>query len=152
MSFRSLSEGENAGRPEPGSYQAVLDTAAMRKANATGDDLVLTEWKTVGGPLYGWTTWFNFKGGLQITREFLAALGISYDKINRDNPDDDDARDAFDDALGLRVGTVYTVDVSHWGDTGINTVVMSAAAQQQLADLPVEPVTVPAAADDDIPF
>ena len=149
IDWEALAGGEAAGRPPAGTHQAVLDEAGMKVSSSSGDDLILTSWKTIGTPLYAWTTWFNFKRGLQFASEFLAALGIDLKVLAREQ-----SVELLDDELNNRVGTVYTVQISHWGDSGTNTVVLSAEAQQRLADLPTEPVAVPAAApaDDDIPF
>jgi hypothetical protein len=150
IDWEALAGGEAAGRPPAGTHQAVLDSAGMKVSNSSGDDLILTEWKTIGTPLYAWTTWFNFKRGMEFTREFLDALGINLAAVARER-----SVDLLDNELSNRVGTVYTVQTSHWGDTGVNTTVLSREEQQRLTDAPTDPVTVPAAADDeaeDIPF
>lgn len=149
IDWDALGSGEDAARPPEGTHQAVLDNAGMKVANSTGDDLILTEWKTIGTPLYGWQTWFNFRKGMQFTREFLQAIGVDLAVAARER-----SVGLLDDEVNKRVGTVYTVAVTHWGDSGCNTTVISAETQRRLTDIPTDPVTVPAADpdDDDVPF
>lgn len=150
----ALTGGQATGRPDQGQYQAVIDEAKM-VTTSSGEDKIVINWTSLGSPIYAWSSWHGFKGGaVAFTLEMLSALRINGGEIMRAHPDDDDARDVLNDQLADRAGSVFTVEISHWGDSGINCKILGAAEQARLTDAPTEPVTVPAVAadDDDIPF
>lgn len=142
--------GAAAEVPPNGIHKAYLDRASI--VDTSGGEKLVTDWKTSGAsgaPLYAWTTWFGLSGqALGFTQAFLDAIGVDRSKLM------DYA--GFDAALAAAVGIEYDVETKRWGDRGdgVNVTVLATQTQQQLADVPIEPVTVPSTPvdDDDIPF
>lgn len=143
--------GETGGLPPDGLHDAYLDRAAL--VDTRSGEMIVTEWRTVGDPLYMWTCWFGLSGQrLGFALDFLDQIGVD----RADLADVDGSR--LEDALDARIGLVFAVRTKRWGEGGnggVNVEVEGEQNQQSL-DLPhdpVEPVAVAAGDDeDDIPF
>ena len=149
------SGADGAAIPPNGEHTVYLERAVVRDT-FKGERLV-TEWKSTGTPgaaFYSWSTWFAFEpeaDAFDFTLAFLEELGI--------DPETLDADYVFEREIGARIGLLYEVKTRTWGDNNdqVNVSVLgeAQARQAQLADVPIEPVTVPRAEpvdDDDIPF
>lgn len=152
--------GETGGLPPDGLHDAWLDRAAL--VDTRNGEMLVTEWRSTGDPLYMWSTWFGFEGQrLSFTLDFLDSLGIDRSGLADVNGK------RLEDALDDRLGTVYAVRTAQWGNGGGVNVTIEDSAQQTLdvaasevtEDLPVDapgdPVEVGAGTDpddDDIPF
>ena len=143
--------GDTGGLPPDGVHDAHLDRASL--IDTRKGEMLVTEWRTQGDPLYWWTTWFRFDGqGLAFTLAFLDAIGVDRSAL----ADADGSR--LEDALDARIGHMYAVRTKRWGSDGgggVNVTVEGEQLQQSL-DVPIDDQGLTAATvvkdDDDIPF
>lgn len=140
--------GAIGGDPPDGTHQAYLARAAL--VDTSSGTKLVSEWQVTGMTPYYWASWHGFAPTrMNVTQEYLDALGVDRSKITDD--------DAFTDELLRITGKTYTVRTSAWSG-GVNTYVeeTSIPAQAELTDIPVdaEPVAVGVAVgdEDDIPF
>ena len=67
--------GETGGLPPDGVHDAYLDRAAL--VDTRSGEMIVTEWRTVGDPLYMWTCWFGLSGQrLGFALDFLDQIGV----------------------------------------------------------------------------
>lgn len=145
--------GDTGGLPPDGVHDAHLDRASL--IDTRKGEMLVTEWRTQGDPLYWWTTWFRFDGqGLAFTLAFLDAIGVDRTSL----ADTDGNR--LEDALDARLGLVYAVRTKRWGSDGgggVNVTVEGEQLQTSLdasvdtSDL-LEPTAAAVTDDEDIPF
>ena len=141
----------SGGTPPDGLHTARL----VRCVQQPDYDKVITEWQDTEG--HYWDSWNGWDGQqLSFTLDLLRGLGMDITAIASD--------DEFSTAAEMIIDRTYHVRTEsrqYNGKTYINTYYegdTDQGVQQKLADVPIEPVTQPAAAtattpaDDDIPF